>query len=551
MEQQNNNVDNANNKQNLSPQEIQQNIIKKLQNGEDPKTFPLEEQQIANQIIKQSKNQQKEINKTIKPYIERSQKGEILTQKDFSELQAKGVPNEILQQIQEQNQQILQQYPPELANFKAKTQEHINSGGARIIRISDTESSPEDLEKILEQNLSISGFNKKTDIVVHAGDLLEAFIDFKHFHHGTQGFLSKRIIKEGNLEGKVAKEFNDSYLQLLEKNGISEYQLEKGELNEQLGQSLQRLYFGAEPNFLNNKDKKEYKKLFTTFKKHLKTAIKNDARNKYSQYKTKFKNANLSPEDLIMVAGNHDVPEIMQEVLGEYMARAGGVSKRKGITFGNPVTGSTGAHLGPDFVDTYGYTDMRERLETIQQKTSEFQDFLTDLNKYIDIDKKELSNLFIQSQTRLAQGIGEGYLIKYHDSIIKPPMDDTIQDMRGKMVTKVPENVDFHLFHGQPNHPSFGGLEERAAYEAIEKAGGGNIIHGHIHGKTTHRMGKNLLLNEGDGKSNFGVYHYDKKKKEVTDIFSQVYNSTLGQTEFEYRNSKGIGVQKDNAQQGQ
>ncbi len=120
--------------------------------------------------------------------------------------------------------------------------------------------------------------------------------------------------------------------------------------------------------------------------------------------------------------------------------------------------------------------------------------------------------------------------------------------MQGKITTKVPK-ADFYLFHGQPNHSSFAGLEERAAYEAIENAGGGNIIHGHIHGKTTHKMGKNLLLNEGDGKSNFGVYHYDKNKKEVTDIFSKVYNSTLGQSEFEYINSKQIGVQKDNAKQ--
>lgn len=48
----------------------------------------------------------------------------------------------------------------------------------------------------------------------------------------------------------------------------------------------------------------------------------------------------------------------------------------------------------------------------------------------------------------------------------------------------------------------------------------------------------------GDGKQNFGVYHYEKDKG-VTDIFSRVYNQALGGAEFKMVHSDQIGVQQD------
>lgn len=460
-----------------------------------------------------------------------------------------------MRQLQEQ-QSAAQNIPQELMlpeaqrdiiRFQRETEAHTAKGGKRIIHLTDTEASPEDLEEILKMNLShAGGFKKDSDIVVHTGDMIQDFIDFKHMHHGTQGFTSKRIIEEGGLEGKVAKEFEEAYLYLLEKNGINEYQLLEGQLNEQMLQGLQKLYFGLTPNFLTNEEKEEYITNLETFKKHMKTAIKNDARDQYKAAKDLFESHGLSPDDMVIVEGNHDVPEVMREILGEYMPNAGTVVERKGLKFGNPMTGSTGQAMGPEFIDTFGYTDIKEQLETVKFGTQAFQDLKQELvNNGIDyLTDKDLSQLIGMSQQRAAQGIGKGALASYFDNQIKPQIDMTVNDMKGKILSQVPKNVDFYVMHGMPNHPSFAGIEEIAAYNAINKSGGGNIIHGHVHGKTTHKMGKNLLLNMGDGKQNFGVYHYDKDKG-VTDVFSRVYNQALGGAEFNLIHSDQIGVQQD------
>lgn len=462
---------------------------------------------------------------------------------------------EIVRQIEEASRQSQNDISQELMipeaqrdayRFQKETQQHIAKGGKRIIHITDTESSPQDLEEILKMDLShAGGFHKKTDIIVHTGDMIEDLIDFKTLHHGTQGFLPERIVDEGDLEGKIADEFVEAYRFLLEKNGISEYQLLEGQLNEQMLQSLQRLYFGITPNFLTNQEKNEYVANLEKFKKHMKTAIKNNARSQYKAAKKTFESEGLTPEDLIIVEGNHDVPEVMREVLGEYMPRAGTVVERKGLRFGNPLTGSTGASMGPEFIDTFGYTDIGQRLEEVKFGTQAFKDLKQELIGHgVDyLTDKDLSQLISVSQQRAAQGIGKGALASYFDDRIKPQIDMSVNDMRGKIVTQVPKYVDFYVMHGMPNHPSFSGIEERAAYEAINKAGGGNIIHGHIHGKSTHKMGKNLLLNMGDGKQNFGVYHYDNGK--VTDVFSRTYNDAMKGSEFKLIHSDQIGVQQD------
>jgi Icc-related predicted phosphoesterase len=447
---------------------------------------------------------------------------------------------------QEEQQRQLQTLPETERNrfrFNETTSQFAQSGGKRIIHITDTESSPDDLEKIIAMNLQEAGGLSKNDIVVHTGDLLQDFIDFKNMHHGLQGFRAKRIVEEGNLEEKIANEFSNAYEYLLEKNGIADYQLLEGQISEQLVQGLQRLYFGVNPHFLTKEEQQEYNEKYETFKKHLTTAIKNNAKEQYEKHKNIFKEKGLNSENLILLPGNHDVPEIMQEVLSEYMAPTGKAFEKKGVKFASPLSGSTGAHLGPEFGDVFGYTDYREKLEKAKYNTPAFQELLEHMKSHgIDfVDEKHLSQLIMMSQQRSAQGIGQGELAKYFDDRIKPQLDSSIDNMRGQIVNSIPENVDFFLFHGMPNHPSYAGIEENAAYKAIDKKGG-NILHGHIHGKTTHRMGNSMLLNQGDGKANFGIYHLNDKNN-IEDILSRTVNQNLGIPEYDIIKPEQLKVQ--------
>lgn len=451
------------------------------------------------------------------------------------------IPQELL--VPESQRKILE--------FHKRTAEHMKKGGKRIIHLTDTESSPEDLEKILRRNLSIAGgFNKKTDVIVHTGDLLQDFIDFKHMSHGLGGFRANRIIEEGGLEGKIASEFKEIYEELLEKHGVLDYQLLEERPTEQIMRGLQNLYFGLMPNFLTKEEEREYKRKFEIFKEHMKSAIKNNARTKYKKIKEILEKPieeggfGLTSEDYLQLLGNHDVPEIMEEVLGEYMSAAGSVATRKGLRIGTPLSGSTGSMMGPEFVDTFGYTDIKEDLERIKYESSAMQELVQYfVDKGIDfIDEKRLSNLILQSQARASQGIGKGYLAKYFDNRIKPQMDMTVEAKKGQIVNSIPKDVDLYALHGMPNHRMFAGIEELAFFKALEEAGGGNVLHGHIHGKSTHRMGKSLLLNQGDGKQGFGIYHYDKG--DISDIFIQSYNQYLGHEEFDLVNKDQISVQK-------
>lgn len=434
----------------------------------------------------------------------------------------------------------------ERRRFESKTKEFSEDGGKRVIHITDTEASPDDLEHIIKRNLDLSGFKKGKDVMVHTGDLLEDFINFKAIQGGdTSSFLKENIISKGGLEGKVADEFEAIYDSLLESHGISEESLVEGKIDENFVRALQNLYHGGLPNFLNKDETIEYKSRFMEFSKHLKNAIKHDARTKYMAYKEKFENSNLSPEDLILIEGNHDVPDVMREILGEYMPAPGGVIKRNGITFGNPLTGSTGQHLGPEFIDTFGYTDLKEQLEQKKYSTSGFQKLLGRLQGELGmdhIDEKDLSRLIMMSQQKASQGIGEGDLAKYFKEHIQGDLDNSIQEMRGQMVNRIPQGVDFYLMHGQPNGPHKG-LEEEAFLTQLEKMGGGQILHGHEHGKSSHLYGKSIILNEGEGRSNLGIYHLSSDNK-ISDIYSQNIDRGTGNPTYEMRNRDSLTVQK-------
>lgn len=483
------------------------------------------------------------INFELVDLMNRKNKGEFLSSEEENKLNRVSMPqsnsNSEVPIDQILNVAATPDKEKERHNFRNLTQKFSEEGGSRIIHITDTESSPEDLEMIMTQNLKThTNFNKNKDVVVHTGDLLEDFINFKAIQGGdVSSFLTTSILKHGGLEGKIeGEELAEVYGKLLSKHGISEEDLKEGKINENVMRSLQSLYHGILPNFLNKEERAEYKTNFDKFKKHLKTAIENDARTKYSKYKKTFEKLDLSPEELILIEGNHDVPHVMREVLGEYMPAPGTVIERKGMRFGNPLNGSTGQHLGPEFVDTFGYTDLTEQIESIKQNSDGMQRLLNRLDSdelglkgYFDA--KDLSRLISVSQSRSAQGIGEGELVKYFNKYIKKEIDDTIQEKRGQVVSKVPKNVDFYLFHGQPNG-QHKGLEEAAALAAIDAAGGGQILHGHMHGRTSHKYGNSILLNEGEGRGNFGVYHIDSNNK-ISDILSKNIDPSTGMHTFD------------------
>lgn len=451
------------------------------------------------------------------------------------------------QQQEDQEQKHLQnlsEHEKERFKFHKNTASFAQSGGKRIIHISDTHSNPDDLEKIINMNLQEAGGLGENDILVHTGDLLNDFIDFK-LSNGLQGFRGKRIIQEGRLGNKASDEFLNAYEYILEKHGISDMQLIEGQPTEQLMQGLQGVYFGIKPHFLTREEISKYEEQYDLFKKHLTTAIQNNAQEQYDEYKKVFEKKGLNPDNLILLPGNHDVPSVMEDVFKDYMAPVGKVFEKKGVKFASPLSGSTGAHLGEDFDDVFGYTDYKEKLEKVKRHTPAFQELL----KYLSdcgvnfIDEKHLSHLISMSQQRLSQGISKGGLVQYFESRIKPQFDNSVSEKIGQVVTKVPDNVDFYLFHGMPNHPSYSGIEENAAYKQIDKKGGA-ILHGHIHGKTTHRMGKSMLLNQGHGTQNYGIYHLNQKNK-IEDILSRTMNETLGVPEYEIVKPEQLKIQNN------
>lgn len=500
---------------------------------------------------------QKEFEKYIESASEKLQNG--AKPEDLTEEEKRAV--EIYRQQMAQQQQNMQNIPDSEIpkyQFEQLSEQHKAKGGKRLIHFTDTEASPDDFKSLLMQNLMTAGvFDPQTkkvtkefkdsDIIVHTGDLLQDFIDFKTMHHGLQGFLSSRIIDEGGLEGKIAEEFEEAYKKLLAVNGISEQQLREGNVNQQTLQGLQQLYFGMMPQSLSEYERNAYQTNLNTFKKHFKTAIKNDARKKYQEYKKILEEHGITPEDLVLIEGNHDVPEVMREVLSEYMPAPGSVTERKGVKFANPLSGSTGQHLGPEFIDTFGYTDIRERMENLKQESQGFQELQQYLReRNIHYTDNQLSQLMAISQQRSAHGLGTGELEQYFERRIQPEIDMTINDKKGQLIDKIPRDVDFYLMHGMPDHPQFAGFEESAALKQIENIGGGNIIHGHIHGKTTHRRGNSTLLNYGDGKTAMGIYLHDpsaERNKRLSYILSREYNETMGTFEYELIHKDQMRIQ--------
>lgn len=451
------------------------------------------------------------------------------------------------QQIREQRRQMY----PQLAQFIEEGEQVQQAGGKRIFQITDTHMHHDDLERILKQNFSLVNFNPQKDIFVHTGDLLPDLLSFNlgEAAHGIERFLPEELVKHGELTGEDEKEFLRSYKVLLNKAGLDEESLRRGQVNQE---GLQRLmtYMGGhqEPHFMTEEEAGEYRKNKKIFNEKFEKAVKNHARTNYRALKRTLENYGLNPDNFVLIGGNHDVLDVMNEEMAEYMVHAGDTKKVGGITFGNAVEGSTGQTIGPDFIDLFGYKDFKERLQDEVYKTKGFVELSEMVGELGLTQLKEnphlLQEAITRSRMRFSNGIGKGFVEQYVHKHIEPELNQTISDMQGKAASRVPD-ADIMLFHGMPNHPSYAGLEEQAAFEAVKKKGI-PIMHGHIHENTSHYQGV-PVINPGYGKTNFGGLLVGPDNK-LLSVFNKNYNRTLDNIEFEHRAVKDLQPRRESTQ---
>ncbi len=457
---------------------------------------------------------------------------------------------------------VIDRHQFEKERYKKETQRVIGSGGKKVIHLTDSEVPAEDLERLILMSIAqdnevnkgvLSPEIDKNTILVHTGDLMPDFIDKSR--NGLESFLPEFMADRGELKGKDREEFMNEYKTFLDYVGIDEDDIKKGQVGEEGLKQMQALLFGySEPHFLTKDEKKKFQQNAKNLQKYLKKAIKNHASREYKKVKEVLDKVGLTPENLVMVGGNHDVPEIMQEILGEYMISPGEVKDMGGLRVGNVLSGSTGAHMGPHYGDIFGYTDVKEQLSQITQGTKTFQDFKSEMYGlgFDDLSDDHLERLIMNSKQRMAQNIGSGDLAKYFMKYNKPEVDQTISERMGQIPTKIPENVDMLIGHGDPSHPQFSGFEERALHNLLLERGI-PYIHGHMHGNTTHGEGKNvsgigksgsaLYLNPGSAKAGSFGYHLFDKDSKFSGTFS-IGRDSEGEHKYEFLLPEQISIRK-------
>ncbi len=399
-----------------------------------------------------------------------------------------------------------------LIQFKNILKEDSSLKESKIIHITDTHSDHGTLENILDRTLSESEFNPSKDVVVHTGDLLEDFLDI----NDIAKFSSKWIVDKGKLNTEESNLFKNSYSKFLNYLGINERDIDNLSIDKNEMESLiYSLYGLSNPNFLTNDELEDFNKHRSNVMNLIKQGIKNHAREGYSNIKEVLKRYNLTPDNFVLVAGNHDIPEVMSEVLGEYLINEGTVKELKGVRFGNALNGSNGPVMGPMFGDVYGLKDGLNNSK-IKYNTESFKSLLNYLHDrgFTYIDEVKLDQLTQESKKSVKMGIGRGDLSNYFERRIFPEIDHTISKNAKYSIDNLKKNrVDVYLGHGDIGRDDRTGLEEKKFKEFL-KGSNAIYLHGHEHANTTrHQEGINLINSGSSLNGNYGVYSLDKNNK--------------------------------------
>jgi len=420
-----------------------------------------------------------------------------------------------------------------------------------INHITDLHATPMEFESLLIRNLSERGHLvqnekgifeiKKNVAIAITGDIGTDFFDKQR--EGLETFLSKNIVKKAGFNNNDAKEFIENYTILLEFAGIDEVMIKENHqmlLGEE-GNPLRMFEFGylfgaQDPRFLTKEQKKKFKEAQRKVQKLLKKGIKHHAKKEYSAIKEILSKYNLTPDKLVMVSGNHDVPEIFNDVLGDYVLTPGKIREINGIKFGNIVESSNGNFtMGSDFNDVFGYSGLKEESEEFTFNTEAFKLLQNNLKKNgIEFENKELKTYMDNSIQRAAQGIGSGDLGKYFKNKIAGVLRKHIDNNLKNMEKNIPYGADVILNHSVLDLQGRAGLEEIMAHNLISqkmKPSHGNgmlVLGGHEHKQSSHIKEGVYHINPGSVQSGNSAVHLLNKDKS--------YNSSLFKSSDENNN---------------
>lgn len=430
------------------------------------------------------------------------------------------------------------------ANFERFRNERDNTQGFEINHITDIHNTGETFEQVLLSNLyqsehleinengqiEIGDGNKRklkdNVAVVVTGDVGTDFFDTQN--HGLEAFLTQTIRAKANWSEEEKLEFESKYLELMEIAGLDEGMIrENSPLLQGENSPLQMFHyylFGiADPNFLTKNELKDFKKKRERVQELLKKAMKNHARAEYSYIKDTFEKYGLTPNQVAIVSGNHDLPYVMQEVLGDYMITPGKTRNVSGVNFGNVLDSANGNFTGgPYFNDIFGYAGLREDLDKKRFDSKPFQKVQSILKSHgIEFDDFQLKRYMDTSVQRAAQGIGSGALGELFKKEIKPVLTDYITQRLSDIEKNIPKNADIILQHTMIDDPQRAGLEEIALHRLLAKKHPNTVVlHGHEHSQTPHRKENIFYLNPGSAASgNSAVHILDKNKRYQSSLY--------------------------------
>ena len=421
--------------------------------------------------------------------------------------------------------------------FHHESEKILSNGGKKVIQITDSHLPIEDLEHKLIKTIKEQGFDPSRDVIVHTGDIIPDLISL---NGRPEMYRPSRIVEEGFLSKEESEDFLNAYSTLIEFSGLDPEILESGKItDENAAESLKKfkayLLGIAEPSNLSDQDSTKFKDAQNRVMGHVKSAILNHANHNYTKLKEVLERNGLNPDNFISIPGNHDVPEEMKKVIGDYMIHPGQIKEVNGVNFGNYLAGSNGSVLGPYMSDEYGVLDS-DRIAALRHKTDSFQSLLEAAEEHgVALDERKLDRLYDMAKRREgAFGIKkEEGLTDYFHRRINPELDHTVDRLKKDVPHIDLSNVDILLNHGMITHEEHAGEEEKEVHKRLKENNySGVVLHGHEHDNTTHKKDGVFYVNPGEFTSNnSNTILLDDENKFHKGLFRNL-NQNSGNLEF-------------------
>ncbi|MFT4244520.1 MAG: hypothetical protein ACMXYB_03650 [Candidatus Woesearchaeota archaeon] len=432
------------------------------------------------------------------------------------------VQKQILNQRREQVELLrANNFTEQGAISKLRAQETSNDifsrGGKKILHITDTESKAQDLEsrllKLFQDENVLEHVEKfgtipENTILVHTGDIGPDLFDIQE--HRFRAFLPSTLIKEGELKGESAEEFESLYRELMDEVGVSDeffIQGIKTQEDQQILQQFQMLLYGSfEPPFKTKEELEEFRKKRGKLHKHLEDAIKNHSRRNLEEIKQIFDKYGLNEENFVIISGNHDIPYQVQEIFSDSYLKEGETRSLRGIKINRPLAAATGSVYGPILGrDFMGSNELIEQIPQMRYNSQPFQE----LKQYVQeelgfshINNRQIDDLIKYSVRKAQFGFAPGRLKEINDEI-----EHEVQRVIKTRLERIPQNIDNNadvfIGHGDPTHPMHAGLEETYLRKQLDNKGleGKMYLGGHIHEETTNQTNGTPYINPGASKA--------------------------------------------------